>query len=312
MGYLDGVDFYAEYSIEDQITHNVINFLTYGLLEIGAYYNINKGQLDSKGQDASLLRSVSVPGIANNRVWQGQKHNWVWESGIQLSFAGGTQPIAISGIYVDNVFVANNSAYAGTGWYIDYPRGCVIFAYPIGANSTVQVPHTERHLNVYSTDTQFYRDVVGFYQDRSNYTMAGSGLDGMKFANKAYLPAIFVSTNINGSVPIEIGSRSKMAKADIEFHVFAVNPSDRKKATDLCYNMEEKSIIVFNLNTIPHPLTVSGTIYPSSFIYPYLQNNYSNGVARFGGNAKVLKRSDVVLPIQYGKVSIPIECPVYL
>ena len=74
MANLDGLNWYGDWTIEDKIIYNVINFLKWGLLEIGAYYNISKDQVNYNGANESILQPVTFygsGGIANYTVYKG-------------------------------------------------------------------------------------------------------------------------------------------------------------------------------------------------------------------------------------------------
>ena len=81
---LDGINHYGEMSIQDIILDNVVQFLRYGFLQIGAYVNIGYQELDSRGNDMSLLTPLSVPGTTDYTIYKGRKHDWVWENNITL------------------------------------------------------------------------------------------------------------------------------------------------------------------------------------------------------------------------------------
>lgn len=304
---LDGSRFYGSYSLEDKISQNVISFLKYGLLEVGAYYNINRGTTDYAGNNAALLRRVSFPGATGYRVFEGLKNDWIWESGVNLAFSG-TAPIGISGIYVNNTFIPNGSAYSGISFHIDYSLGRVIFASDIQPTAQVEVNHSIRAVNVYSVDSVFYKDLLAYYQNRTNWGLAGSGIDSINSRYKAFLPAIFVNVDGYQSQPMEIGSRAKYSQTDIKFDIFATNPQDRKRISDYIYMMEHKGFFLFNPDTAPKPLTSSGTISSNAKTWPDLVTQYNGGKARFNGDARVDKSYNY-LPIQYCKASISLEVP---
>ena len=92
MSYLEGSQFYGDSTLEDTLVKNTIGFLKQGFLEIGAFYNIDKGQLGYRGNDESQLLPVFSSGITNYTIYRGIKPDWVWESsGIQLKYSGGSK-----------------------------------------------------------------------------------------------------------------------------------------------------------------------------------------------------------------------------
>lgn len=306
----DGTTYYGDYSLEDKLSQNIITYLKYGLLEVGGYYNVNRGTLDYNNNNPALLRKVGFAGSSGARIFQGLKNDWVWESGINPSYTGGSSPTNISGIYVNNQFIANNTAYSGINFHINYSLGQVEFDADIQSDARVEVNHTIRAVNVYSVDSVFYKNLIAYYQDRTNWDLAGSGIDNINNNYKAYLPAIFVNIDGYSSRSLEIGSRAKYAEANVEFDIFATNPQDRKRLSDYCYMLEEKGFLLFNPNTAPKPLTSSGTISNNAKTWPDLVSQYNYGQARFQGNARVHKNYNY-LPIQYCKVSITLDTPVF-
>lgn len=311
MANLDGTTFYGQYSLEDQILQNLITFIKFGLLEIGAFYNIEKDTTSYDGQNASLLRPTRIPGQTDRTVYEGLKHDWIWETGISLKYTGGNTPTSISGIYFNDTFYPTGTLVGGRSYHINYSRGAVVFSSGCAVSDTVKVAHSLRAVNVYSTDSLHYKNLLGFYQDRTNWNMIGSGIDNISNPYKAYLPAIFVSVSNYKSQGMEIGSRSKYATATINFDIFTTNHSDRKKLSDICFMMEEKTFPTYNVNEAPQPLNSSGMIYPSSMIWPQLTNNYPMRYARFDGSA-ILYKNYTYLPIQYAQIKIGLELPVFI
>jgi hypothetical protein len=311
MSNLDYYQYYGQNSVEDQIVQNIVSFIDYGLLELGAYFNIFKGQTDYLGNNVSRYRTVDQPGIEVGKVWEGLKHNVIWETGVNLKPTGLTSPIGISGIYVNDVFYPNGSTVIGNGYYFDYSLNRVIFNNKIASASKVEVEHSLRHINVYSTDTNFYRDAIAFYNDRNNFFVSGSGIDNTNPRSRVYLPSIFIYLKNLGSSPVEIGSRAKYVEAEIEFDIFTQSSQDRKRLTDICFWLEEKSIGTFNVNNAPKPLSISGTLNSNRLLYNDLINQYYYRTCRFGDNFTITRNTNLVLPIQNVTVRGTFEIPLY-
>lgn len=310
MGNLDGSLYYSQHSLEDQILINVIDFIKWGLLEIGAFQTINKGQSDVHGNDASRLRCVGLENINSGTVWGHYRNNWVWESGVNLTYPGNI--LSISGIYVNDAFYPNGSFVNGTGWYTDYSRGWIVFSNPVPTSYIVQVPRTERYVNVYPQENPLFTEITTNFFNGQYWNQQGSGIDSVANFAKSNLPAIFVDVSSYDSRPLEIGSRAKWTTARINFNIFATNPSDRKKISDLCYNLEDKSFITYNINSVARPLTTSGTISNNAMTWPQMVSNYGNNKASFLNNAQMIKNNNQNTPIKHSQVSIGIEIPVYL
>ncbi len=308
MAYLDGVTYYGQPSLEDNILQNVVGMLKYGLLELGAYTNIAKDAVDYNGNNASLLRPASLPGVTNNTVYEGLTNDWVWESGITRKNSAVPAPLSISGIFINDTFYPAGTTYLGANWYVNYSHGAVIFSSGLSAGTTVKVPRSERAVHTYSVDSPYYNNILAYYRDRNNWSVQGSGIDNLPSNHRAFLPAVFVGLEKYSSVGMEQGSRNKITTATISFNIFAGNASDRRKLTDICFMLEEKAFSTFKYGVAPSQLSISGTIYPSSMTFPQLVANYTGPLARFTGDA-VLVKNYMHLPIQYAQIKVGLEIP---
>jgi hypothetical protein len=308
MSNLRGVRFYGDPSLSEIITENIITFMKYGLLEIGAYYNIARGQTNFYGVNESQLRPVVMQGNTNFTIYRGVKHDWIWESGIGLRSAGGAQPVQISGIYVNNVFYATGSSITGTGYFVDYSRGQIVFSHPLPSSYVVECPQAIRYVQVYPIDGYVHRKL-------NNEWLNNPGATGVINSTElqAYLPAIFVGCKkIDTKSGVELGSQSKRVRAEIEFDVIASNSVDRNKILDICYNLENKAIAFYNVATAPKPLSASGTLNSTALTWPQLITSYSlSDIPQFMEDALVAKINDRILPISRGRVLIGLSLDVY-
>ena len=307
MSNLNGLQFYGESTLEDIITRNITSFLSYGFLELGAYYNISKDQVDRFGNNESVLRPAVIQDVPNYTVYRGIKNDWVWESNIHIKSSGGRQPIQISGIYVNNIFYATGQSVLGTGYYIDYSRGRVVFNHQLPSNYTVKCPHSLRYVQVYEQDSQEYRKINFDWANRTSAT-------GLWYDNelKAYLPCVFVKVKRYDTVKgLELGGRAKVTNVFMEFDVFSENKADDRRLSDILYLLESKSVLFFDAAHAPYPLTSSGTIGSSPLTWPQLVSGYllSNGI-RFNEDATVSKIQRI-LPIKHSKVSISLDMNIY-
>lgn len=307
MSNLDGIQFYGNPTLEDIITRNLTSFLSYGLLELGAYYNIQLDQTDRYGNNESVLRPAVIQGVPNRTIYRGVKNDWVWESGITIKSTGGSQPIQASGINVNGIFYATGQSVLGTGYYIDYSRGRVVFDHQLPANSTVKCPHTLRYVQVYEQDSQEYRKINYDWANRTSAT--GSWYDNEL---KAYLPCIFVKVKRYDTLKgLELGNRAKVSNVFIEFDVFSENSADDRRLSDILYMLEDKPVLFFDIVNAPYPLTASGTISSNALAWPQLVSGYllSNS-PRFNQDAYVAKIPRT-LPIYHSKVTISLNMNIF-
>lgn len=139
----NGVGEISDPSINEIIKDNLISYLDWGFLEAGGFGNVN---IPSSGTNyIEKLRRVDDPRYTTGTVWEAQRKNWVWETGLERS----TQPIEISGIYVNNTFWPKNS-----GYYMDYPNGRIIFNSPIPAASSVRLNYSYKWVSILDGDAQ--------------------------------------------------------------------------------------------------------------------------------------------------------------
>lgn len=301
MSNLDGIHFWAEYGLEDIIAHNIINFLKYGLLEIGAYYNVAKDQLSYQGNNESLLLPYTSPsgGTPNFRIYRGNSPDWVWESGITPKYTGGAGVINISGIFVNDTFVSTGTKISGTGYVIDYSRGQILFDNPLPANYTVKVPHTQRWMKIYPADSTEIRKMTTDWFGSGIYTDE----------HQVFLPATIVGIESYKTIKgLQLGTRSKVSEVRLRFDIVTNNAFDAHKMNDICYFMETKGLPLYDINSAPKPLNISGALGTNPLTWPALVSGYPYGqTARFMENAQVSKINTKLPNIYYYRVFVGLE-----
>jgi hypothetical protein len=305
MSNLDGINFYGDPSTSEILIKNLISFIDYGLLEMGAYQNIPKDKTNYQNIDISALKSVSATGFGSYKTWRGLSNNWVFESGVTLKFAGGTAPLVPTGIYFNNTFYPTGSNITGTGYYIDFARGQVVFANPVPSNSLVQVPRAERAVHIYPTDSNEFRKVTDGW-----LTTSATGTYDSNVA-KAYLPAIFIDVRSFETVRgIELGSRGKSTQAEINFEIFSQNGYELNKLIDVLYMLETKTMVLYDIKNSPTPLNYRGELVRPDVNYKYLISTYPLSEARFDEEAFTYKVPNSEAPLFRGRVTIPLRIDV--
>lgn len=279
-------------NISENIRDNVITFIDWGMLNAGGFYNVNIPASGAYGGDPSRLRPVSDPRYTNGRVWQGFRNNWVWESGI----ATVIQPVAISGLYINNTFYPN-----GSGYYIDYPGGRVIFDNAVPAASAVKLAYSFKQVNV--TDANrvplFRRIQLDSYRvDYAEFT-TGSGLAGLLAEGKIQLPAIAVETPIRtNSRPYELGNGSQIIETDVVLHILAEDDSTASRLADALIKQKEKTIFMYDPHEVglsgKFPLDYRGVLVNRTMTYDNLIKTNEDGGYRYtsGVNAGKMRIAD--------------------
>jgi hypothetical protein len=219
------------------------------------------------------LRPVHDPDYNDGQVWEGFRKGWVWESNIP----GSGQPIAISGVWVNNTF----RPY-GSGYHINYPLGRVVFDSPLSTTGVVSCEFSFRRVDVVTSEAEWFQqfqfDTSELTQpSQAQFLQAGSGILSQ---NRVQLPAIVIESVSNVKlIPFEIGSKSRVHQQDVLFHVFSETPYDKNQLHDIIVNQFNHQIVLFDKNAIGDadkwPLDINGTPRASGLIYPELVENYS-------------------------------------
>ncbi len=266
---LKGVSEYGQALVTDQLEYSVTTWLQWGLLGIGAFDTALKGAETAHGaRDPSRLRPLTDPRYTTNTVWQGQRTEWVWETGV----AYAVQPIRPSGVYINNTFVPSGS----TGAYahqVSYPEGRVYFSSAVPATTVVHCPHSYRHVQVRRADEPWFQALAyhSFRADDEQWEQAaGSGGAWDVLAqNRVQLPAMVIEPVPRVSLkPYEVGNGSRIHTQDVLVHVFSETPWERNRLHDILVEQYEKRIVGVDANTAPRPLVYDGSVATTCLTYP--------------------------------------------
>jgi len=288
---LKGVSDIDDAQLNNELQDNIIEFLDWGLLEVGNYYNVTLGETSPRGHDYSKLRMASDnPNFEDGQAWEGFRGNWVWQSGISHTPAPlvGTNPAkpGISGVYVDSTFHPSDT----TGTYahkVDHFNGRVIFESPIPTGSLVQAEFSYKRVNVaYADALPWVREVQYRTQDvPSSFDTDGKGDYEMPPEMRLQLPAIAVEI-----VPrrryrgYQVGG-GQFTYTDVLFHCVAQDGTMSNKLVDIVANQNDKTIFMFNSNTMAasgaFPLDYQGVPVSGAKEYPSIIEDYADKRLRF-------------------------------
>lgn len=262
---LRGVRALGDSLATDLLQNNVLAFLDWGLLAAGGFFDV---KFPSEG---TRLRPVKDPDYADGRVWEGNRSNWVWESGLPTA----NQPVGISGVWVDSQF----RPY-GSGYHINYPLGRVVFDSPLPTSGQVSCEYSFRRVRVDHADAPWFRQLQRDTLDLSREQfMAGSGSWNYNAADRVQLPAVCVEAVSRVRLkPLEVGSKARVHEQDVLLHVIAETPFDRNQLHDVAVNQYSHAIVLFDKNAVGDadrwPLDLNGTPRPSGLNYPGLVEEY--------------------------------------
>jgi hypothetical protein len=278
-----GVVNYGDPLFSDTLESSINMFMQTAFLNIGAFTNVvattgtYPSGVGSHSADPSKLRPSRDPRYVSGRSWEGVRSDWVWESGVDYT----SQPIQISGVYVNNVFLPTSTSGV-SGYKINYPEGKIIFDNPISTNSTVKCSHSYRNVKIASSDTNWFQSVQfdSFRGDDIQFAQKGSGTWDVLSINRVQLPAIVLESLPSVSMkPYELGSINRTHYQDVFMHVLAETPWDRKQLHDIVCNQYQKRIVLINkkklLQDNKYPLNFDGTLSTSGYNYEQIISNYS-------------------------------------
>ena len=279
-----GVSNYGDPLTSDLLETSVHLFMQNGFVNIGAFTNVRipvgayPSGIGSHSSPQYKLRSSRDLRYVSGRVWESARSDWVWESGIEYD----NQPIAISGVYINDVFIPKNTVGA-SGFIINYPEGKIIFNQAISISSNVKCEYSHRNVRILSSDIPWFQTIQydSFRSDDNQFQLKGSGGWDVLANNRIQLPAIVLETIPSVSLsPYELGSISRVHRQDMLMHVLAETPWDRKQIHDIIINQWQKRFSGVNKQKLlleqKYPLTFDGQIAPSGLNYDQI-TNINNG-----------------------------------
>lgn len=282
---LKGLRNIFDQTLNNELQDNIIEFLDWGLLEKGNYFNVTLDESSPNGSDYSLLKTVNHPHYTDGQVWEGFRKNWVWQSGVGYTPEPlvGSDPNhpGISGVYVNDAFYPSDTSgeYAHK---VDYFNGRIVFNTPIPTGSKVQAEFSYKYVNVvYSNALPWLREI----QYRTNEPSINQNELNMSSEMKVQLPAIAVEVVPRRTMRgYQLGG-GQYIYTDILFHCVAEDEITRNKLVDIISLQNDKTISMFDSNTIADsgdfPLDYNGYPVSNAKRYPDLINDYTGNSLRF-------------------------------
>ena len=234
-------------TLSNILLDNFILFYDWGFLDRGSFYDVSVPQSGIYGGDRHKLRLVDDPNYSEGQVWEGYRQNWVWESGVD----GTTQqPIAISGLFVDNTFYATGNV--SKPFYIDYPNGRVVFDTAITSTSNVHLEYSHKWVQVIPAEgVPWFRQIQqGSFRSDEGFDVAGSGGWAQLGQTRVQLPAVAVEVVPARSLEgYQLGG-GQWLNTDVVFHVITANHWECANLVDSILYQNDRSIDLFNPTTV--------------------------------------------------------------
>ena len=238
-------------ALSNILLDNFLSFYDWGFLDAGQFYNIHIPQSGIYGGERHKLRVASTPNYASGKVWEGYRQNWVWESGVDGT---SQQPIAISGVYVDNTFYATGNVTKP--FYIDYLNGRVVFDSAQSTSSTVHLEYSHKWVQVVpSQGVSWFRQIqTGSFKNDNNFQVFTSG-NWMKLGQtRVQLPAIAVEVvPATSTEPYALGG-GQWVNTDIVFYVMSENHWECTNLVDTVVKQNDRNITLYS----PTKVAISG------------------------------------------------------
>lgn len=302
-----GVNNVGQHLLMSQIENNIKNFLEWGFVNIGAFINVSRPDINIYNNPLALLKPTEDPNFASGRVWQTMRKDWIWESDISYSQCvdeplpsglisyeapcpsgipieypcpeeniQSVSPILIDGVYIDNIFYPLNT----TGQYsykVDYINSRIIFNNPISLSKKVEMEYSYRWVQVYSYDAAKWWRQLQYQTDANSehFNQINKGDFSILSTNRVQLPAIIIETISRGlSKPWRLGDKSLIIKQELMLHIVSETMADRNKIIDILRLQQDKFIDMYDTNLVIkygiQPFLIDGTLNPNRLQYNQL------------------------------------------
>lgn len=257
------------YYLETQLEDNLKSFLDWGFLNIGGFVNVYRPTNNiSNNVGFHVLKPQQDPSEAPGKVWETVKKQWVATSGVNYK---NIQPIAISGIYVNNNFIPGPSGNGQYSYSLNYNLGRITFDNPLPLNASVEMNYSYKAIQTYKgTDT------TSNWKELQRYTYLTSEDNKSLTSNhRVQMPAIVVDIIPGNSYkPYELGTKVFLASQDILLHVFTENAIDKQNIVDIIKLQKDKTIYLYDLKKVVkdqvYEINSNGSLNNNGKNYPAL------------------------------------------
>ena len=274
----------GEHSFTEIIEDNIVSYVEWGFLELGAFFNITIPSSGSYGGSRHRLRCVKDPRYEDGQVWEAYRKNWVWQSGLSNV---SEQPISISGVFINQNFMPRSS---GT-FFINYRNGQVIFNNKIATNSTVQLEYSHKWVDVVNSNSVpwFRKGQTRSFRVDDPLFIANSGVWNELADTRLQLPVVAVESVSKTYQGYQLGG-SQYARTEFILHIIGEDSSSVKKISSILSSQNESTIYLFDVDRIADEnrfsLDYRGEIASGALCYPDLIAPTGDGGYRFTRNAQ--------------------------
>lgn len=254
-------EFYA-FDATDILSYNLRSRLNHGLLELGAYSNINR---EGANSGISTLQTIKDERYTDGTVHECYGPSVIWQSGVSNNHSIDPH-INVSGIYIDGTFIENETTGA-SGFYIDYEFGRVVTNSDFSSN-TVTMDYSFPEVAIYSSDSAQWRTIINSYNDAFNDVgqISPSGIASRLKENRVWTPCVVVDVQDRSNEPYQLGG-GEWHQYAVFYHIFGNNGFEITRIADILNNQEATNINLYNINNAPFPLDFRGALASGALQY---------------------------------------------
>lgn len=255
---------------------NLKGFLDWSFLNIGGFVNVNIPTSGITGVAGfhNLQRSPD-PTINGNKLWESQRKDWVYESGISYS---GMSPVQFSGVSLNGTFLPAPTGSGNYGYSVNYPLGQILFTNPVSSTSKVSASYSYRYVQVYkSSDSFWWKELQKETYNPANYKPNGDF--SISSIHRIQMPCVMIELAPRVELkPYQLGTTQNIWKQEIFLHIFSQTSSQRNILLDILLAQKDKTLYLYDSNKVAqnqaYSLNKYGNINPSGYNYPQLTNNF--------------------------------------
>jgi hypothetical protein len=269
--------------LNSQISTNLKAYLDWGLLNIGAFTNVNIPRSGAFGGDFSRLRPVKDPAYLDGQIWETARKDWVYETGLDFT----VQPNQITGVVINGTgFTTGDLSF---GHHYNYPLGRVVFNSPIPQNFNVQMSYAFRGIQTYiSTDSPWWEKIQynSLRVDDSNFLNTDSGNWALLSNHRVQMPAVVIEpVPRRAFTNYEMGTVGHFVYQDVALNILSQTAYQRDQLVDIISLEKDRTIWLYDNNKILSgdlsPLDYKGSVVSNPIMYPDFVDNYRYKRARF-------------------------------
>ena len=246
-------------SFTSNLKYNLKQYFEKVFLDAGLFTNIHKTDVFYTSDNPSILQKYGD-------TYESVANEWVYEQDV-VDISGKEVPINVSGVYIDDVFHANDSVT-----YVpkpDYLRGRYTFTTSPPESSVIQAEFSYKDCKIDFVDSTINNILRTQYIGNPDYNTLNphpSGLDRL-------LPVAILEPTARGFNPKQIGG-GKIIREYVSVLIYSAKDYERDAIGDEIYNKVRSVIRAVDYNDAPEILNYEGDRSSSYKTYTQMQSDH--------------------------------------